>query len=53
MMKSYTGQFDSSPNIIKLIVPRRMIREGHVGSMGETKNAYKILVAKPERKKSF
>jgi hypothetical protein len=30
---------------------RRMRREGHVGRMGEKRNAYSILVGKPERKR--
>jgi hypothetical protein len=41
----------SSPNIIKMIKSRTMIWAGHVARMGETRNAYKILVGKPEGKK--
>jgi hypothetical protein len=41
----------SSPNIIKLIKSRRMRRAGHVARMGETRNAYRILVGKPEGKR--
>jgi hypothetical protein len=38
----------SSPNIIKMIKSRRMRWAGHVARMGETRNAYRILVGKPE-----
>jgi hypothetical protein len=41
----------SSPNIIRMIKSRRMRWEGHVGRMGETRNAYRILVGKPEGKR--
>jgi hypothetical protein len=38
----------SSPNIIRMIKSRRMRRAGHVARMGEKRNAYRILVGKPE-----
>jgi hypothetical protein len=38
----------SSPNIIRMMKSRRMRWAGHVGRMGETRNAYRILVRKPE-----
>jgi hypothetical protein len=38
----------SSPNIIRMIKSRRMRQAGR---MGDTRNAYKILVAKPEGKR--
>jgi hypothetical protein len=38
----------SSPNIIRMIKPRRMRWAGHVARMGEKRNAYRILVGKPE-----
>jgi hypothetical protein len=38
----------SSPNIIRVIKSRRMRWAGHVASMGEKKDAYRILVGKPE-----
>jgi hypothetical protein len=38
----------SSPNIIRLIKPKRMRWAGHVTRMGETRNAYRLLVGKPE-----
>jgi hypothetical protein len=38
----------SSPNIIRMI---RMRWAGYVARMGETRNAYRILVGKPEGKR--
>jgi hypothetical protein len=41
----------SSPNIIRMIMTTRMRWAGHVARMGETRNAYRILVGKPEGKR--
>jgi hypothetical protein len=41
----------SSPSIIRIIKSRRMRWAGHVARMGETINAYRILVGKPEGKR--
>jgi hypothetical protein len=41
----------SSPNIIRIIKPRRMRWVGHVARMGEKINAYTLLVGKPEGKR--
>jgi transcription termination factor 2 len=42
----------SSPSIIRIIKSRRMRWAGHVARMGEKKkNAYRILVGKPEGKR--
>jgi hypothetical protein len=41
----------SSPNIIRMIKSRRMRWAGHVARMGETWNACRILVGKPEGKR--
>jgi hypothetical protein len=41
----------SSPSIIRIIKPRRVREAGHVARMGEKRNAYKILVGKPEGKR--
>jgi hypothetical protein len=40
----------TSPSIIRIIKSRRMIRAGHVSQMGEKRNAYRLLVGKPEGK---
>jgi hypothetical protein len=41
----------SSPSIIRMIKSRRMRWAGHVARMGKKRNAYKILVGKPEGKR--
>jgi hypothetical protein len=41
----------SSPSIIRIIKSRRMRWAGHVARMGEKRNAYRLLVGKPEGKK--
>jgi hypothetical protein len=41
----------SSLNISRLIKSRRMRWAGHVARVGETRNAYRILVRKPEGKR--
>jgi hypothetical protein len=41
----------SSPSIITMIKSRRMKWAGHVAGMGEKRNAYRILVGKPEGKR--
>jgi hypothetical protein len=38
----------SSSNIIRKIKSRRMRWAGHVAQMGEVRNAYRILMGKPE-----
>jgi hypothetical protein len=40
-----------SPNIIRIIKWRRMRLAGHVARMGEKRNAYRLLVGKPEGKR--
>jgi hypothetical protein len=40
----------SSPNVIRMIKSRRTRWAGHVARMGEHRNAYRILVGKPEGK---
>jgi hypothetical protein len=40
----------SSPSIIRIIKSIRMRWTGHVARMGEKKNAYRLLVGKPEGK---
>jgi hypothetical protein len=41
----------SSPNIIRMNKSRRIGWAGHVARMGETRNAYRMLVGKPEGKR--
>jgi hypothetical protein len=43
--------FYSPPSIIRIIKLRRMRWAGHVARMGEKRNAYRLLVGKPERKR--
>jgi hypothetical protein len=38
----------SSPSIIRMIKSRRMRWAGHVARVGAKRNAYRILVGKPE-----
>jgi hypothetical protein len=40
-----------SPSVIRIIQSRRIIRAGHVTQMGEKRNAYRLLVGMPERKR--
>ena len=42
----------SSPNIVRVIKSRRMRWTGHVARMGERKRVYRVLVGKPEGKRS-
>jgi hypothetical protein len=41
----------SSPSIIRIIKSMRMGWAGHVARMGEKRNAYRVLVGKPEGKR--
>jgi hypothetical protein len=41
----------SSSSIIRIIKSRRMRWAGHVSRMGEKRNAYRLLVGKPEGKR--
>ena len=41
----------SSPNIVRVIKPRRMSWAGHVARMGEKRGVYRVLVGKPEGKR--
>jgi hypothetical protein len=43
--------FYSSPNIIRMIMSRRMRWAGHVTRMREKRNAYRTLVGKSEGKR--
>jgi hypothetical protein len=41
----------SSPSIIRIMKSKRMRWAWHVAQMGEKRNAYRLLVGKPERKR--
>jgi hypothetical protein len=43
----------SSPSIIRIIKSRRMRWAGHVARMREKRNAYRILVGKPEGRRQL
>jgi hypothetical protein len=43
----------SSPSIIRIIKWRRLRWAGHVARMGEKRNVYRLLVGKPEGKRSL
>jgi hypothetical protein len=43
----------SSQSIIRIIKPKRMRWMGHVARMGEKRNAYRLLVGKPEGKRKL
>jgi hypothetical protein len=56
MRKLHSGKLRdlySSPSIIRIIRPRRMRWEGHVVRIGEKRNAYRLLVGKPEGRKQL
>ena len=42
----------SSPNLVRVIKSRRMRWAGHVARMGEKRGVYRVLVGKPEGKRS-
>jgi hypothetical protein len=43
----------SSSNIVRVIKSRRMRRAGHVARMGEGRGVYRVLVGRPEGKRSL
>jgi len=43
----------SSPNIVRVIKSRRMRWAGHVARMGEERGLYKILLRKPEGRRTL
>jgi len=45
------NDFYSSPNIVRVIKSRRMRWAGHLGSMGEERGVYRVLVGKTEGRK--
>jgi hypothetical protein len=40
-----------SPNIVRVIISRKLKRAGHVARMGERRGLYRVLVGKPEGKR--
>jgi hypothetical protein len=51
--KLHNHDLYSSPTIVPVIKSRRMRWAGHVARMGEGRGVYRILVGKPERKRSL
>jgi hypothetical protein len=49
----YSDILYSSPDIIRQIKSRRMRWAGHVARMGEERNVYRVLMGKPEGKRSL
>jgi hypothetical protein len=48
------GEFHSlhaSPNIVRVIIPRRMRWAGHVAHVGKGRGVYRLLVGRPEGKR--
>ena len=43
----------SSPNILQVVISRRIRWAGHVAPMREGRDVYRVLVGKPERKRSL
>jgi hypothetical protein len=43
----------SSPSTIRIIKARRMRWMGHIARVGEKRKAYRLLVGKPERRRSL
>jgi hypothetical protein len=43
----------SSPSIIRIIKSRKMRWAGHVARIGEKRNVYRLLVGKPEGRRSL
>jgi hypothetical protein len=41
----------TAPHVVRVIISRGMRWAGHVAGMGEMRNAYKILIGKPEGRK--
>jgi hypothetical protein len=43
----------SSPNIVRVVKSRKMRWAGHVARMGEGRDVYRVLVGRPESKRSL
>jgi hypothetical protein len=42
-----------SPNVIRVIISRRMRWSGHVACMGERRGVYRVLVGRPEGRRQL
>jgi hypothetical protein len=51
LLNEELSDFYSSPRIIRIMKSRRMRSAEHVARMGEKRNAYRLLVGKPEGKR--
>ena len=51
-LKKTLNDLYSSPNIVRVIKSRRMRWAGHVARMGEERGVYRVLVGKPDEKKT-
>ena len=51
--KEEVNDLYSSPNIVRVIKSRRIKWAGHVARMGEERGVYRVLVGKPEGKRSL
>jgi hypothetical protein len=49
--KLHNHNLCSSPSVIRMMKSRRVRWAGHVARMGAKRNAYRILVGNPERKR--
>jgi len=43
----------SSPNVVRVIISRRVRWVGHVARLGERRGVYRVLVGKPEGKRQL
>ena len=50
---AFFNELYSSPNIVRVIKSRRMRWVGHVARMGEEMGVYRVLVRKPEGKRTL
>ena len=51
LLKEKLNDLNCSPNIIRIIKPRRKIRSGHVAGMGKRLGLCRVLVGKSEGKR--
>jgi hypothetical protein len=51
--RNKSSWFYSLPSIIRIIKSRRMRSTGDLARMGEKRNAYRLLVGKPEGKRTL